>query len=82
MLKTQIKFMSLYVFLYGRYANLGSNDHMIKYIKKTSTNKFDIKDLGVADVILEKQILRHLMDRYGPNLIMLKKFSRNFLKVI
>jgi len=55
---------------------------MIKYIKKTSTNKFDIKDLGVADVILEKQILRHLMDRYGPNLIMLKKFLRNFLKVI
>jgi hypothetical protein len=46
--------MSLYVTLYRRYANLGNNDHMIKYIKKILTKKFDIKDLGVADVILEK----------------------------
>ena len=47
--------MSLYVTLYGRYANLGNNDHMIKYTKKILTNKFDIKNLGVVDVILEKK---------------------------
>jgi hypothetical protein len=31
---------------------LSSNDHIIKSIKKMLTKKFDIKDLGVADVIL------------------------------
>jgi uncharacterized protein YfaA (DUF2138 family) len=31
---------------------LSNNDHMIKSTKKVLTNKFDIKDLGVVDVIL------------------------------
>jgi len=29
---------------------LDSNDHMIKFIKKMLTKKFDMKDLGIADV--------------------------------
>jgi len=32
---------------------LDNNNHMIKSIKKILTNKFDIKDFGVVDVILE-----------------------------
>ena len=31
---------------------LSNNYHMIKSTKKVLTNKFDIKDLGVVDVIL------------------------------
>jgi hypothetical protein len=31
---------------------LGSNDHIIKSIKKILTNKFDMKNLNVADIIL------------------------------
>jgi hypothetical protein len=42
---------------------LGSNDHMIKSTKKTLTNKFDMKDLGVADVILGINMFR-TSDRY------------------
>jgi hypothetical protein len=37
---------------------LGNNDHIIKSTKKILTNKFDMKDLGVTDVILEIQISR------------------------
>jgi hypothetical protein len=37
---------------------LGSNDHMIKSTKKMLTNKFDMKDLGVVDVILGINIFR------------------------
>ena len=37
---------------------LGSNDHMIKSTKKILTNKFDMKDLSVADVILGINIFR------------------------
>jgi hypothetical protein len=32
---------------------LDNNNHMIKSIKKILTNKFDTKDFGVVDVILE-----------------------------
>jgi hypothetical protein len=31
---------------------LGNNKHMIKSTKNNLTNKFDLKDLGVADIIL------------------------------
>ena len=37
---------------------LDINDHMIKSTKKMLTNKFDMKDLGVADVILGIKISR------------------------
>jgi hypothetical protein len=35
---------------------LGSNDHMIKSTKIILINKFNIKDLGIVDVILEIKI--------------------------
>jgi len=37
---------------------LGNNDHIIKSTKKILTNKFDMKNLGVADIILGIQISR------------------------
>jgi hypothetical protein len=37
---------------------LDINDHMIKSTKKMLTNKFDMKDLGVAYVILGIKISR------------------------
>ena len=37
---------------------LSSNDHITKSTKKMLTKKFDIKNLGVADVILWIQISR------------------------
>jgi hypothetical protein len=44
--------------LYGRYANFRKkkNNYMMKSIKKLLTNKIDMKDLCVADVILEIKI--------------------------
>jgi len=44
-----------YVIIYLYMDNmliLGSINHIIKYTKKILTNKLDIKDLGVANVIL------------------------------
>jgi len=35
---------------------LESNDHMIKSTKKLLIDKFDIKNLNIADIILEIQI--------------------------
>ena len=37
---------------------LGNSDHMIKFTKKTLTNKFNVTDLGVANVILKIQIYK------------------------
>lgn len=37
---------------------LGSNDYMMKSTKKILTNKFFIKDLNVADVILELKMIK------------------------
>jgi hypothetical protein len=37
---------------------LDNNDYMIKSTKKISINKFDIKDLDVADVMLKIKIFR------------------------
>ena len=37
---------------------LGSNDYMLKSTKKMLTNKFFIKDLSVADVILELKMIK------------------------
>jgi hypothetical protein len=31
---------------------LGNNNYTIKFITKMLTNKFDLKDLGITDVIL------------------------------
>jgi hypothetical protein len=64
-----------------QYVVLGNNDYMIKYSKKILTNKFDKKDLGVAIFILSIKILRHLMNWYCPNLIMLRKLWINLSKV-
>jgi hypothetical protein len=47
------------IFLYmNNMLILGSNGHMIKFTKKILTNMFDIKDLGVADVIPEIKTYR------------------------
>jgi hypothetical protein len=35
---------------------LDSGDHMIKFTKKTLTNKFDVTNLDIANVILKIQI--------------------------
>jgi hypothetical protein len=37
---------------------MGSNNNIIKATKRTLNSKFDMKDLGVADVILEIKITR------------------------
>jgi len=37
---------------------LDSNDHMIKSTKKLLIDKFDIKNLNIADIILEIQIFK------------------------
>jgi len=71
-----------YVIIYLYMDNmliLGSINHIIKYTKKILTNKLDIKDLGVANVILGIKFWRYLMDWYCLNLIMLRKFSKNFI---
>jgi len=60
---------------------LDNNDWMIKSIKKILTNKFDIKDLSVANVIVEIKVSKTSDKWYCPNLIMLRKFSINFLKM-
>jgi hypothetical protein len=60
---------------------LDNNDWMIKFTKKILTNKFDIKNSGVANVIVEIKVSRTSDEWYCPNLIMLRKFSINFLKM-
>jgi hypothetical protein len=42
---------------------LSYNDHMIKSTKKILTNKFDMKDLSVVNVITRVKIFRTL-DRF------------------
>ena len=37
---------------------LDNNNYMIKFTKTISINKFDIKDLDVADVMLKIKIFR------------------------
>jgi len=64
---------------------LDSNDHMIKSNKKMSSyqlNKFDIKNLSTIDVKLWIIFLKHLIDYYYSNLIMLRMFLTNFLNNI
>ena len=60
---------------------LANNEHMIKSTKKVLTNKFDMKDLGVAKVILKIKISTTYNGLVLFNLIMLRKFSIKFLKV-
>jgi hypothetical protein len=78
MWKTQINITSLYVSIWM----IGSNGHMIKSIKKILTNMFDIKDLGVVDVIPDIKTYRtsDWLILFS-HLIMFRKFSINFLKV-
>jgi len=59
----------------------GTNDHMIKSTKKILTNKLDMKELGVVVVILGIKFLKTSNGFILSNLIMLRKFSINFLKV-
>ena len=41
----------VYLYVDGMFI-LNNNDHMIKSTKKILAKKFDMKDLGVADIIL------------------------------
>ena len=59
----------------------GTNDHMIKSTKKILTNKLVMKELGVVDVILGINFFKISNGLILSNLIMLRKFSINFLKV-
>jgi len=55
---------------------LYNNNYIIKSTKKILTNKFDMKNSGVADIIQGIKIYR-IFDWY---LIILRKFLTNFLK--
>ena len=60
---------------------IGSNNDIIKATKRMLTNEFDMKDLGVVDVILG---IENLTDLSYLNHIMLRKFlrkSRNMITV-
>jgi len=61
---------------------LDNNDHMIKFMKKMLNKKFDMKDLGVADVILEIQISRTSNGLILSQSHYVKKLFYKFLKVI
>ena len=52
----------------------GSNFEIIKATKNMLASKFDIKDLGVADVILRIKIKKHQIDTPYHILIMLSKY--------
>ena len=47
-----------YMYLCGWYVYFDNNKYMIKSIKKMLTNKFNMKDLDIADIILWIQIIR------------------------
>ena len=59
-----------------------SNNEVIKTTKEMFNNKFDMKDLGVADVILGIKISKISDGLYYLNHITLRKFSRNLNKMI
>jgi len=60
---------------------LSSNIYMIKSTKKTLTNKFDMKDLGVVNVTLKIKISIIFYGLvFSLNLIILKKKLDNFFK--
>ena len=48
---------------------MGSNLEIVKTTKQMLSSRFDMKDLGIADVILELKFLKHRMDLYYLNLI-------------
>ena len=60
---------------------MGSNNEIIKTTKKMFNNKFDMKDLGVAAVILGIKISK-TSDRLILSQSTLRKFSRNLNKMI
>jgi len=55
MKKTQVKVMFFYVYIYDMLI-LSINDYMIKSTNKILIDKFDIKNLSVASVILRIRI--------------------------
>jgi len=57
---------------------LGNNDHIIKSTKKILTNKFDMKNLGVAYIILGIQISR----TYDGLLLSQSHYIRKILDMI
>jgi len=58
---------------------LDKNDYMIKSTKKISINKFDIKDLDIADVMLKIKIFRTFdINLFCPSFIILRRFSIMF----
>jgi hypothetical protein len=62
MLKTY-KFYAIICLYEDDMLILSYNDHMIKSTKKILTNKFDMKDLSVVNVITRVKIFRTL-DRF------------------
>jgi len=60
---------------------LDSNDHMIKSTRKMLNNKLDMKDLRVANIILRIKNSKKYNGLNCLNFIMLRKFSRNSLKM-
>ena len=63
------------IYLYDDMVIIGSNYDMIRSIKKMLNKRFDIKDLGVADVILGMKITKKLLtNMLYLNLTMLRRF--------
>jgi len=81
MWKTHLKVMH-YIYLCGWYIYFDSSEYMIKSTKKMLTNKFDMKDLDIADIILEIKIIRISNELVLSQSHMLRKFLMNFPNMI
>mgnify|MGYP003703444389 CR=1 FL=1 len=63
------------IYLYDDMLIIQSNNDMIMSTKKMLTKRFDMKDLGVADVILGMKITKKLLtNMLYLNLTMLRRF--------
>ena len=60
---------------------IGSNQNMIKSTKQILNKRFDMKDMGVADVIVEMKLLKHLTNMRYLNHIILRKFLVNLSRM-
>lgn len=59
---------------------IGSNKEIIQKTKNMLSGKFDMKDMGLADVILEIKSLELLMELFCLKLIMRKQYLRDSKK--
>ena len=50
--------MSFYIFYIEHMRIIGSDDKMVRFTKNILNSKFNIKDMGLADVILRIKISR------------------------